>query len=187
MAAIKAPMAPVVILDRDGTVVVDRHYLGDPQGLEFMPGAVTGLRKLHAMGCKLIIITNQSGIGRGILTLEQVERVNAGLGMMMDTIGAPLIATYFCPHAPDAKCDCRKPSPGLLLQAAKDHHFDPATCVVIGDKGSDIELGKRVKAFTILVDGEHADAKASDPDAVVNDLNAAAAVVQQHFLNRSRH
>ena len=179
--------APVVILDRDGTVVVDRNYLGDPLGLEFMPGAVAGLRKLHAMGSKLVIITNQSGIGRGILTLEQVERVNAGLSMMMDTIGAPLTATYFCPHAPDGKCDCRKPSPGLLLQAAKEHHFDPATCVVIGDKGSDIELGKRVGAFTILVEGEHAIAKSAQPDVVVNDLNEAAAIIQQHFFERASH
>jgi len=178
---------PVVILDRDGTVVIDKHYLGDPQGLEFMPGAVAGLRKLHALGCKLIIVTNQSGVGRGILTLEQVERVNAGLAMMMDTIGAPLTATYFCPHAPDANCVCRKPSPGLLLQAAADHGYDPATCVVIGDKSSDVAMGRRVGAFTMLVETEHADANTAHPDAVVNDLNEAASIIQQRMVKSAAH
>lgn len=168
---------PVVILDRDGTVVVDRHYLGDPDGLEFMPGAAAGLRKLHAMGCKLIIITNQSGIGRGILTLEQVKRVNAGLEMMMDTIGAPVTDTYFCPHAPDANCDCRKPATMLLLKAAAEHDFDPAKCVVIGDKQSDIEMGKKVGAKTILIASGTAkgNAQANEgADIVVADLNDAA-------------
>ena len=166
---------PVVILDRDGTIVIDRHYLGDPEQLAFLPGAVAGLRKLHMLGCRLIVITNQSGVGRGLLTLEQVQRVNAALASMMDTIGAPLTATYFCPHAPDAQCDCRKPATGLLLQAAREHGFDPAACIVIGDKASDIEMGKQVGAHTMLVTGEHfASAQSSKPDIVVKDLGEAA-------------
>ena len=176
--AISPISAPVVILDRDGTIVIDRHYLGDPEGLEFLPGAVAGLRKLHAMGCKLIIITNQSGVGRGLLTLEQVQHVNKGLARMMDTIGAPLTATYFCPHTPDAECDCRKPATGMLLQAAREHGFNPTEAIVIGDKGSDIEMGKRVSAHTILVMGEHfSSARSSKPDIVVKDLSEAAVYI----------
>ena len=175
--------APVVILDRDGTIVVDRHYLGDPEELQFLPGAVTGLRKLYSMGCKLIVITNQSGIGRGILTLEQVKRVNAGLEMMMDTIGAPLTDTYFCPHAPDAGCDCRKPGTALLLRAALDHDFEPTQAIIIGDKGSDIEMGHRVNAGTILVMGnQFSTAQHSKPDVIVRDLNEAA----QWVMTRTR-
>jgi len=173
-----------VILDRDGTIVIDRHYLGDPQGLEFLPGAVAGVRKLHAMGCRLFVITNQSGVGRGLLTLEQVERVNRGLESMMETIGAPLTATYFCPHAPDADCECRKPSTSLLLQAAREHGFDPGQSIVIGDKASDIELGKRVGALTILIEGEHTDAaRSSNPDVMVKDLDAAATLIMRRSTN----
>lgn len=175
----KSQSGPVIILDRDGTVVFDRHYLGDPEGLEFLPAAVTGLRKLHTMGCRFIIITNQSGIGRGILTLEQVKRVNAGLEMMMDTIGAPVTDTYFCPHAPDANCDCRKPATKLLLRAAAEHDFDPAQCIVIGDKPSDIEMGKNVGAKTILITtSEFTHGIDSRADIVVHDLNEAAQWIQ---------
>lgn len=179
-----ANAAPAVILDRDGTIVVDRHYLGDPEQLAFLPGAVTGLRKLHSLGCKLIVITNQSGVGRGLLTFEQVQRVNAGLASMMDTIGAPLTATYFCPHAPDAHCDCRKPATGLLLQAAREHGFDPAACVVIGDKASDIEMGRRAGARTMLVIGEHfASAQSSRPDIIVKDLSEAAIHIAAEYIH----
>jgi len=138
---------------------------------------VAGLRKMYALGCKLIVITNQSGIGRGILTLEQVKRVNAGLEMMMNTIGAPVLDTYFCPHAPDANCDCRKPATQLLLRAAAEHEFVPSEAVVIGDKDSDIEMGKRVNAHTILVRNDSISC-AAKADAVVNDLNEAAAWIK---------
>jgi len=172
---VKNSNAPVVILDRDGTIVVDRQYLGDPEGLEFLPGAVAGLRKLHAMGCKLIIITNQSGIGRGLLTREQVKRVNSGLEMMMQTIGAPVADTYFCPHAPDANCACRKPGTELLLRAASDYEFDPSTAIVIGDKQSDIELGKRVAAKTIFILGDKAtQSEGHGSDVAVHNLQEAA-------------
>lgn len=178
--------APVVVLDRDGTIVIDRHYLGDPEELAFLPGAVAGLRKLHALGCKLIVITNQSGVGRGLLTLEQVRRVNAGLERMMDTIGAPLTATYFCPHAPDANCDCRKPGTALIHQAALEHAFDPSQAVVIGDKASDMEMGRRVGAHTILVIGEHfASAQSSRPDVIVKDLSEAAIHIAAQYQHAS--
>lgn len=173
----------VVILDRDGTIVIDRNYLGDPAGLEFLSGAVSGLRKLHALGCRLVVITNQSGIGRGLLTQEQVQRVNEGLSRMMQTIGAPLTATYYCPHAPDAGCDCRKPAVGLLLQAANELGVEPAQAIVIGDKASDIQLGQRVGAFTVLVVGDHFEsAQTSKPDAIVKNLSEAAQLIETRLL-----
>ena len=178
-------VAPPIILDRDGTIVIDRHYLGDPEGLEFLPGAAAGLRKLHILGCKLIVITNQSGIGRGLLTLEQVLRVNAGLKMMMDTIGAPLTATYFCPHAPDAHCPCRKPAAALLIQAAAEHDFEPSQAIVIGDKDSDIEMGKRVRAQTIRINSDHfAVAQTIQADKVTANLNEAATWISSRLAAR---
>jgi D-glycero-D-manno-heptose 1,7-bisphosphate phosphatase len=141
----------VVILDRDGTVVVDRGYLDDPAGLEFEPGAAAGLQRLYSHGYRLIVVTNQSGVGRGFFTLECVEAMNERLKVMVEDAGARLEGIYFCPHAPDAACACRKPALGLLTQAAADLGFNPSSAIVIGDKESDIEFGRRAGAMTILI------------------------------------
>lgn len=138
-----------MLLDRDGTIVVDRDYLADPAGLEFLPGAAEGLQRLHAGGYRLVIISNQSGVGRGLFTLERLRQVNARLEEMLDQAGAPLAGIYCCPHRPDEGCPCRKPNIDLVRQAAHELHFDPAAAVVIGDRDSDIELGRRIGATTI--------------------------------------
>jgi D-glycero-D-manno-heptose 1,7-bisphosphate phosphatase len=156
----------VVILDRDGTIVIDRGYLGDPEGLQFAPGAVEGLQCLYSHGYCLVVITNQSGVGRGLFTLERVHAMNARLNAMVREVGAKLEGIYFCPHLPDAGCACRKPAPGLLRQAALELDFDPATAVVIGDKESDIEFGLRAGSKTILI-------RASGPARVSPHLIAA--------------
>lgn len=172
------PSNKVVILDRDGTVVIDRGYLDDPAGLEFEPGAAEALRCLYARGYRLIVITNQSGVGRGFFPLERVVAMNARLEAMVEDIGAKLEGIYFCPHAPDAGCTCRKPALGLLTQAASELAFDPADAVVIGDKESDIEFGRRAGAATILI-GVTAPAPTGRiaPDAVVPNLLEAARAV----------
>lgn len=141
----------VVILDRDGTLVVDRGYLDDPAGLEFEPGAAEGLQWLHSHGYRLVVITNQSGIGRGLFTLDRLEAMNARLNAMVEEVGARLEGIYYCPHAPEAGCACRKPALGLLTQAASDLDFDPSAVIMIGDKESDIEFGHRAGAKTILI------------------------------------
>jgi D-glycero-D-manno-heptose 1,7-bisphosphate phosphatase len=142
----------VVLLDRDGTVVIDRGYLADPSGLEFEPGAAEGLRLLHASGHRLLIVTNQSGVGRGYFPLERLLAMNARLHAMAQAAGAPLEAIYYCPHAPEEACDCRKPAQGLMRLASAELHFDPRTAVVIGDRDSDVEFGRRAGATTILLD-----------------------------------
>jgi D-glycero-D-manno-heptose 1,7-bisphosphate phosphatase len=141
---------PVIVLDRDGTVIVDRHYLGDPDGLEFTHEAEEGLRELQALGCRLVLATNQSGIGRGLLSADQVQRVNERLRAMVEAAGARLEAIYVCPHAPQEQCECRKPAPGMLLRAAAELGFEPSAAVVVGDKASDVEFGLRAGATTIL-------------------------------------
>lgn len=168
----------VVILDRDGTVVVDRGYLDDPAGLEFKPEAAAGLQFLYSHGYRLIVITNQSGVGRGFFTLECVEAMNARLKVMVEDAGARLEGIYFCPHAPGAACACRKPALGLLTQAASDLGFKPSSAIVIGDKESDIEFGRRAGAMTILI---AADAQAPNvltrADVVATNLIEAARAV----------
>ncbi len=141
----------VVLLDRDGTIVVDRDYLADPDGLEFISGAAEGLRALHANGYRLVVVTNQSGVGRGLFSMARLELIHQRLHRMVRLAGAALAGIYFCPHRPDQHCACRKPETGLVTQAAAELSFNPAAAIVIGDKASDIELGRRVRATTILI------------------------------------
>jgi D-glycero-D-manno-heptose 1,7-bisphosphate phosphatase len=170
-----------VILDRDGTIVVDCGYLDDPQHLTFLPGATEGLRMLHRSGHPLIVISNQSGVGRGMFTLERLHEVNLRFTAMLEEAGAPLSGLYYCPHRPEEGCDCRKPNTALLHEAAAKVGFEPAEAVVIGDKSSDIELGRRVGATTILVSAGAAasDGKPADPDYIARDLVEAARIIDQ--------
>lgn len=143
--------ARVILLDRDGTLVVDRNYLADPAGLEFLPGAVEGLLRLHRGGHRLVVISNQSGVGRGLFSLAQLRAVNARLSAMLQASGVELDGIYCCPHRPEDGCDCRKPAVGLVRRAAAELGFDPSAAVVVGDKDSDMELGRRLGAVTIRV------------------------------------
>jgi D-glycero-D-manno-heptose 1,7-bisphosphate phosphatase len=144
----------VVILDRDGTIVIDRGYLADPDRLEFMPGAPEALRLLCECGYRLVVITNQSGVGRGLFTIDHVEAMNARLHSMVEETGAKLTKIYFCPHRPGAHCACRKPNLALIEQAATELQFDPRNAVVIGDKESDVEFGLRAGSRAILISSE---------------------------------
>ncbi|MFI4869969.1 MAG: D-glycero-alpha-D-manno-heptose-1,7-bisphosphate 7-phosphatase [Steroidobacterales bacterium] len=175
----------VVVLDRDGTVVFDREYLSDPAGLKFLPGAAEGLRRLHELGYRLVVVTNQSGVGRGVFSLDRLQAMNQRLIEMVRSTGAELSGIYYCPHAPDAGCECRKPATGLLLQAASDLGFKPSCVIVIGDKRSDVEFGRRAGATTILVSAEAASAahsraaRTDTPDFVVRDLVEAAQTISE--------
>jgi D-glycero-D-manno-heptose 1,7-bisphosphate phosphatase len=175
----------VILLDRDGTIVVDRHYLDDPSGLEFLPAAAEGLRQLHAAGHRLVVVTNQSGIGRGMFSVARLEAIHARLQQMVIEAGARLDAIYFCPHAPDADCDCRKPRLGLMRRAVAELGFDPAAAVVIGDKQSDVEFGKRARAATILI-GSALPPAATTARPTVNHLAATADLVAPDLLAAAR-
>jgi len=170
----------VVILDRDGTIVIDRGYLDDPAGLQFLPGAEQGLRRLHQQGYRLVVITNQSGIGRGLLTVQRLEEIHGRLAEMLDRAGAPLEGIYYCPHRPEDDCACRKPKAKLLRDAAAALGFDPASAIVIGDKRSDVELGQSVGALTMLVsqNGATSDGARIDAGYVVRDLLEAARILE---------
>jgi histidinol-phosphate phosphatase family protein len=140
-----------VFLDRDGTVIAEKHYLHDPAGVELLPGAAEGLRRMREMGLLLVLVSNQSGVGRGYFGADAVERVHGRLLELLEAEGAGLDAIYVCPHAPDAACSCRKPLPGLIDRAARELDIDPSKSFVVGDKPCDVDLGLVVNATTFLV------------------------------------
>jgi histidinol-phosphate phosphatase family protein len=182
---IAAARARAIILDRDGTIVVDRGYLDDPAQLQFLPGAVEGLRWLHEHGHPLIVVSNQSGVGRGRFSLARLHKINERFMQMVEEAGARIDGLYFCPHSPEDHCACRKPGTQLVLDAAAALGFAPERSVVIGDKGSDVELGRRLQALTMLVSasGQASDGQGPAPDYFVHDLREAAAIIDS--LGRS--
>jgi D-glycero-D-manno-heptose 1,7-bisphosphate phosphatase len=140
-----------VIFDRDGTLIVERNYLSDPEQVELIPGAASVIRDLHALGLGILVATNQSGIGRGYFSLEALQSVHQKLNQLLAEQGAQLDRIYFCPHAPADGCSCRKPEIGLMEQAVSDFNFDPKLSFVVGDKACDIEFGRKAGSTTILV------------------------------------
>jgi D-glycero-D-manno-heptose 1,7-bisphosphate phosphatase len=170
-----------VLLDRDGAVIHDRHYLSEPDQVALLPGAASGLRRLRDLGFALVLVTNQSGVGRGYFGLESVRAVHNRLAELLSREGVLLDGVYFCPHAPEAGCDCRKPAPGLALQAQRELGLDLARSYVIGDKCCDVELGARAGAWSILVRTghgvEHEPRCENMAVAVADDLDAAAGII----------
>jgi D-glycero-D-manno-heptose 1,7-bisphosphate phosphatase len=134
-------MRRVAVLDRDGTINVERNYLSDPAQIELVAGAAQGLRRLRELGFELIVITNQSGLGRGYFSERTLARIHERLARCLDAEGVALGAIYVCPHLPADACACRKPGTALLEQAARERGFDPREAFVIGDKACDVELG----------------------------------------------
>ena len=128
----------LALIDRDGTIIIDKVYLRDPDGIEFAPGAIDGLRLLRDAGFVLVLITNQSGIARGYFDAATLERIHERLQSMLAAEDLQLEAIYFCPHGPDDGCDCRKPAPGLVREAMRDLRVRPDEAVVIGDSDADI-------------------------------------------------
>ena len=141
--------ARAVFFDRDGTLMEEVHYCGDPEKVRLYAGVTEGLRRLRDAGFLTFIVTNQSGIGRGLITEAQYHAVQAEL---ISQIGAGLIAaSYFCPDAPGAPSSRRKPEPGMIFEAAAEYDLDLAGSYVIGDKAADVECGKRAGTKSILV------------------------------------
>lgn len=171
-----------VFLDRDGTVIVDRHYLGDPAGVELIPGAAEAIRTLNGAGITVLLVTNQSGIGRGFFTEGDFKAVQARLMTLLAQRGARLDGVYHCPHAPDQNppCDCRKPYPGLFLRAAAEHDIELARSFLVGDRPRDVEpaLALGARAF-LLRDREDIPADATDPPAGVEVVSTLPEAVMK--------
>lgn len=170
-----------VFLDRDGTLIVEREYLADPAGVELLPGAVRGLRRLQEAGLPLILVTNQSGIGRGLFTEAQMHQVHARLEALLAAEQVRLIRIYFAPEAPDQPSRGRKPSPQFLFDARDELGLDLARSFMIGDKLLDLECGWNagVRRSLLVRTGYGAQVEQRHPGLepralIVDDLDAAA-------------
>jgi histidinol-phosphate phosphatase family protein len=139
--------ARAVLFDRDGTLVRDVPFNRDPEAVEPMPGALAALDRLRAAGIAVGVVTNQSGVARGLISSAEVEAVNERIEKLLGPFGTWAV----CPHGPDDGCECRKPLPGLILRAAADLGVEPHECVVIGDIGTDVQAARAAGARGILV------------------------------------
>jgi D-glycero-D-manno-heptose 1,7-bisphosphate phosphatase len=151
-------LRPALFLDRDGVVIEEVGYLSDPEQIRLTPGAGHAIASVNQAGIPVVVITNQAGVARGYFSEEQVATVHARLDEMLARFGAKIERYYFCPHHPKhgigpyaIECECRKPQPGMLLQAAQDLGLDLASSILVGDKACDIEAGQTAGCCTILV------------------------------------
>jgi heptosyltransferase-2 len=170
-----------VFLDRDGTLNYDPGYLKVAAELKLLAGVGPALARLKVAGAKLVVVTNQSGVGRGIITLKDLEAIHARLEGLLEQEGAALDAIYFCPHHPDDGCHCRKPNVGMVERAVSELQLDLRRSYLIGDHARDIQLAQRVGAKAILLTPSLVDTQALDmlkveqamPDAVAKSMAEA--------------
>jgi D-glycero-D-manno-heptose 1,7-bisphosphate phosphatase len=149
---------PAVFLDRDGTVLRERDYLTSAHEMRLLPGAGAAIRRLNEAGFAVVVITNQSGIARGLLSERDLDHMHQVLRRRLARSGAQLDGIYYCPHHPEAplrryrrRCGCRKPAPGLLRRAARELNLDLPRSFAIGDSPRDLEAGRRAGCRAILV------------------------------------
>lgn len=166
----RRPARRLLFLDRDGTIIRDIPYLHDPSRVELLPGVGEGLAAIRDLGLRLVIVTNQQGIGLGYYGREDFVAVNRAMARLLRRFGLKLSGVYFCPHSRNDRCLCRKPGTLLLERALRHERADARDCYLIGDKASDVEAGETVGCTSILI-GNEVRAKcsyqaASFPDAV---------------------
>jgi D-glycero-D-manno-heptose 1,7-bisphosphate phosphatase len=144
---------PAALLDRDGTIIRDTDYLRDPEQVELLPGAAQAIKRLNDAGWPVVVVTNQSGIARGLMTEQDYERVRMRLDRMLAAEGAKVLASYHCPHHPDfsGSCDCRKPKAKMYRDAAAEHDLDLAKSWYVGDRLRDVSPGDELGGETVLL------------------------------------
>jgi D-glycero-D-manno-heptose 1,7-bisphosphate phosphatase len=149
MKSVPAAPRAAAFLDRDGVINVDRGYVYRREDFDFVPGVLDGARMLDELGFALVVVTNQSGIGRGLYTEEDFRRLTQWMVESLAAAGAPIAGVYFCPHHPTEAsgryriaCACRKPAPGMLLQAARDLGVELGASAMFGDRESDLQAAK---------------------------------------------
>jgi D-glycero-D-manno-heptose 1,7-bisphosphate phosphatase len=140
-----------IFLDRDGTIMQDLHYVSRPDQVELIPGVADAIARVNSLLIPVVMVTNQSGIGRGYFTIADYDRVNSRLAEELAVHGARIDASYYCPHPPDAGCECRKPGDLLFRRAAGDLGFDLRRALFIGDRRRDIEPALSHEALASLV------------------------------------
>lgn len=184
-------LTPAVFLDRDGVLIEDVDLLTREDQIKLIPGVPQSLSLLHQAGYRLIVVSNQAVVARGLSTESEVQKLHHEIGRRITESGGPVLdGCYFCPHHPQAKlaayrvsCECRKPRPGLLLRAAEEHRLDLRASVMVGDRLTDVVAGLRAGCRTIQVlTGRHSDPPIQTteplpedvtPDHACSDLSAA--------------
>ena len=161
---------PAVFLDRDGTIIEDTGYIGDPDAVRLLPGAAAAIGRLNLAGIPAVVVTNQSGIARGLLDESAYSAVARRLQGLLAAEGARLEADYHCPHHPDftGACECRKPGPLLYRRAAAEHGLDLARSWWVGDRPRDVQPAERFGGRGVLI---------GQPPAAVRDLSAAVDII----------
>lgn len=180
-----SPRKRAAFLDRDGVINVDHAYVHEIENFDWVPGVLEAARRLHDAGFELVVVTNQSGIGRGYYTEADFEKLTAWMKARFAEAGAPLAGVYFCPHHPEkalpayrTDCGCRKPEPGMLLKAVEELGLDPERSVMFGDKPGDCTAGKRAGCPERVLLGTNADEvpdRTPDATRVYRGLAQAAA------------
>jgi histidinol-phosphate phosphatase family protein len=184
----QAPERCAVFLDKDGTLIEDVPYNVDPHKIRLTPGAADGLCLLHAAGYRLVVISNQSGVARGLFSEAALAEVKRCLGTLLRNLGVSLAGFYYCPHHPAGSvpayrrhCLCRKPAPGMVLQAAHDLRLDLQGSWLLGDILDDVEAGRRAGCRAILIDrGSETEWRPGafrEPHHTVGDLHEAVQVI----------
>jgi histidinol-phosphate phosphatase family protein len=143
-----------VFLDRDGTIIEDAHYIKAPSQVRLLPGAAGAIKRLNDAGVRVIVATNQSGIARGLFTVEEYQAVSRRLDGLLAAEGAHIDASYYCPHHPNetGPCSCRKPGTKMFEDALRDWRLDPARVAYIGDRWRDVAASKKLGGRGIMVD-----------------------------------
>lgn len=173
-----APRKGIILLDRDGTINVERHYLSSVEGMELLPGSAEGIRMLNRLGLPVVVISNQTVVARRECSLDTLRAINRRMVELLAAQGASVDAIYWCPHSPEDNCGCRKPRTGLLDHAAWVFGADLTRSFLVGDKCSDIQAGLAAGAETFLVRTGHGLNAAQNgdctPDYTTENLNGAA-------------
>lgn len=173
-------MKKAFFLDRDGVIIHDADYLSRPEDVELIPGIIEALQKIHEAGYLAVAVSNQSGIARGYFTMEDLAKVEEKIDSLLAEKGEKIDKWYYCPHHPKGKvaeyaveCSCRKPAPGMILEAVKDLNIDVKGSFIIGDKLSDIKSGIRagVKGYAKVATGHGSEEEKEEapPDMIRSD------------------
>ena len=187
----KPPSA--VFLDRDGTIMEDAHYIKSAEQVRLIPGAAAAVKRLNDAGIPVVVVTNQSGIARGIFTVDDYERVRARFESLLQAEGASVEASYYCPHLPNDPpvCNCRKPATQMFEQAIAELELDPADAAYIGDRWRDIVASKKLGGRGIMVESSETTAEdreraRKDGFETAHDLGAAVGKLLDGLTPRKR-
>lgn len=179
-----SPMKKTIFFDRDGTLIIDKVYLNNPEQIEYLPGVFQALRDLRDAGFQFVVVTNQSGIARRIVTIENLDEIHRRMREEFARHGVYFAGFYYAPYSVESQHPIRKPNPGMLLRGALDHRADLAKSWMVGDRISDVQAGFRAGCRTVLLTGteeiEAGGPAETQPTVAVSNLSEAARIILRY-------